>query len=93
MSTINILNIIMRKDQLKEIEGDQITEITEVTYPDRDGDHYGAYHGDTISKMLIVILLIFMAVLWTFMAIIMRNLRVPKLLLHLYMRTFNHTTE
>ena len=90
MSTINILNIIMSKDRLKEIEGDQITEITS---SDRNDDHYGVYHGDTVSKMLIVILLIFMAVLWTFMAIIMRNLRVPKLLLYLNMRTFNHTTE
>ena len=93
MSTINILNIIMSKDRLKEIEGDQITGITEIAYSDKNDDHYGVYHGDTVSKMLIVILLILMAIICTFMAIIMRNLRVSKLLLHLYMRTFNHMTE
>ena len=85
----------MSKDQSKEIEEEQIIVSTLVTYPNMAGDHYGVYqyHGHTVSTMLIVMLLIFMAVLWTFMAIIMRNLRVPKLLLHLYMRTFNHTTE
>ena len=90
MSTINFLNIIMSKERLNEAEDDQIAK---AAYSDENDDHYGVYHGDTVSKMLIVILLIFMAVLWTFMAIIMRNLRVPKLLLHLYMRTFNRTTE
>ena len=74
----------MSKDRLNEIEGDQITGIIEIAYSDKNDDHYEVYHGDTVSKMLIAILLIFMAVLWTFMAIIMRNLGIPKLLLQLY---------
>ena len=85
----------MSKDQSKEIEEEQIIVSTLVTYPNTDGGHYGVYqyHGHTVSTMLIVMLLIFMAVLWTFMAIIMRNLRIPKLLLQLYIKTFNYKTE
>ena len=83
----------MSKDRLNEIEGEQITGTIEIAYSDQNDDHYEVYHGDTVNKMLIAILLILMAIICTFMAIIMRNLRISKLLLHLYMRTFNHMTE
>ena len=83
----------MGRNISNEIEGDLKTETIEIDNSDHNDDHYETHHGDTVNKMLIAILLILMAILCTFMAIIMRNLRIPKLLHHLYMRTFNHMTE
>ena len=40
-------------------------------------DHDGVDYGNTIDRMLIVILLVLMAIVLTFMAIILRNLRIP----------------
>ena len=80
----------MGRNQSKEIEGDLKVNTIENDNPGHNGDQYEAYHGDTINRMLIVILLILMAIVVTFMVIIMRNLRIPKLLRYLYMRI---TTE
>ena len=88
MSAINFLNTIMSKNRLNEIEGGLTPGDIGMDNSDQNVDH-----GDTINKMLIAMLLILMAIIGTFMAIIMRNLRISKLLLHLYMRTFNHMTE
>ena len=40
-------------------------------------DHSVIDYGDTIDRMLIAILLVLMAIVFTFMAIILRNLRIP----------------
>ena len=93
MSAINFLNTIMSKNRLNEIEGGLTTGDIGIDNSDQKDDQYETSHGDTINKLLIAMLLILMAIIGTFMAIIMRNLRISKLLLHLYMRTFNHMTE
>ena len=88
MSAINFLNTIMSKNRLNEIEGGLPPGDIGMDNSDQNVDH-----GDTINKMLIAMLLILMAIIGTFMAIILRNLRISELLLHLYMRIFNHMTE
>ena len=47
------------------------------TIEDEILDHSGIDNGDTIDKMLIAILLVLMAIVFTFMTIILRNLRIP----------------
>ena len=74
----------MGRNRSKETEGD--SRDIESDIPGHIGDQYETYHGDTINRMLIGILLILMAIVVTFMVIIMRNLRIPKLLHYLYMR-------
>ena len=93
MSAINFLNTIMSKNRLNEIEGGLTTGDIGIDNSDQKDDQYETPHGDTINKLLIAMLLILMAIIGTFMAIIMRNLRISELLLHLYMKTFNHMTE
>ena len=78
----------MGRNRLKETEGD-LRDI-ESDIPGHTDDQDETRHGDTINRMLIGILLILMAIVVTFMAIIMRSLRIPKLLRYLYMRI---TTE
>ena len=78
----------MGRNRLKETEGDLRDIESDIPGHIDDQDETG--HGDTINRMLIGILLILMTIVVTFMVIIMRNLRIPKLLRYLYMRI---TTE
>ena len=63
----------MGRNQSRETELSLNNDTNEL---DNSG-HSEAHHGETIDKMLIVILLILMAIVFTFMAIILRNLRIP----------------
>ena len=79
----------MGRNQSRETELSLNNDTIEVDNTGHSDDQYEAHHGDTIDKMLIVIMLILMAIVFTFMAIIMRNLRIPKLLRYLYMRIYD----
>ena len=61
--------------------GDHLDEVNLNCEKDTDRneilDHDEVGHGDTIDRMLIAMLLILMAIVLTFMAIILRNLRIP----------------
>ena len=75
----------MGRNRSKETEVSLKDGTIEIDNSGHSDDHCEAHHGDTIDKMLIVILLILMAIVFTFMAIILRNLRIPRLLRYLYM--------
>ena len=74
----------MGRNRSKETEGD-LRDI-ESDIPGCTDDQYVTGHGDTINRMLIGILLILMAIVVTFMVIIVRNLRILKIFHYLKMR-------
>ena len=74
----------MGRNRSKETEGD-LRDI-ESDIPGRIDDQYETGHGDTINRMLIGILLILMAIVVTFMVIIVRNLRILETFHYLKMR-------
>ena len=67
----------MGRNQSRETELSLNDDTNEFDNSGHSDDHSEAHHGETIDKMLIVILLILMAIVFTFMAIILRNLRIP----------------
>ena len=79
----------MGRNRSRETEVSLKDSTIEIDNSGHNDDHCETYHGDMIDKMLIAILLILMAIVFTFMAIIMRNLRIPKLLRYLYMRIYD----
>ena len=78
----------MGRNQSRESEVNLKDGTIEIDNSDHNDDHCETHHGDIIDMMLVAILLILMSIVFSFMAIIMRNLRIPKLLRYLYMRLY-----
>ena len=79
----------MSRNRSNEIEVDLKNGTIEIDNSDHNDDRGETYQGDIIDVMLVLILLVLMAIVFSFMAIIMRNLRVPKLLRYLYMKIYD----
>ena len=70
----------MGRNRSRETEVSLKDGTIEIDNSDHNDDRCETYHGDIIDVMLVVILLVLMAIVFSFMAIIMRNLKIPELL-------------